>query len=81
MTYHTTRSKPAAGSTGNNPLGQKLSPRIAFSLPEDDMRRLTWWSAKKGKPVSAILRDAVWAYLLPIAADADKEAKDEGQSA
>ena len=73
MTYHATRSRPASGSTGSNPFGQKLSPRISVALPEDDMRRLTWWAAKKGKPVAAVLRDAVWAYLLPIAADADKE--------
>ena len=73
MTYHATRSKPAAGSVGSNPLGHKLSPRIAVSIPDDDMRVLAWWAAKKGKPVASVVRDAVWAYLLPVRADADKE--------
>lgn len=73
MTYHTRRKKPGAGSQHGNEMGHKLSPRISLALPPDDMRRLHWWAAKKGKPVAAILRDAVWAYLLPVAADADKE--------
>lgn len=75
MTYHATRSRPAVGSRRTNAMGQKLSPRISVALPADDMRRLTWFAAKKGKPVASILRDAVWAYLLPVAADADKEAQ------
>lgn len=29
---------------------------------------------KHGVPVSNVLRNAVWAYLLPIAADADRAA-------
>lgn len=74
MTYHTRRKKPGAGTTGSNPNGQRLSPRIAVSLPADDMRHLHWWAEKKGLPVAAILRDAVWPYLLPVAADADREA-------
>lgn len=74
MTYHTRRKKPGAGSRHSNALGNKLSPRISLALPADDMRRLTWFAEKKGKPVAAILRDAVWAYLLPVAADADREA-------
>lgn len=73
MTYHSTRKRPANGSARTNANGNKLSPRISLALPPDDMRRLTWFAEQKGKPVAAVLRDAVWAYLLPIAADADRE--------
>ncbi len=69
MTVHLTRtSRRAAGA----PVGNMK--RIAVSLPPDDMRRLTWWANKHGVPVSNVLRNAVWAYLLPIAADADRAA-------
>lgn len=74
MTYHARRSKPAVGSAVTDCNGHRLSPRIAVSLPPDDMRRLTWLAERKGKPVAAVIRDAVWAYLLPIAADADRDA-------
>lgn len=73
MTYHKSRKRPASGSARTNASGNKLSPRISLALPEDDMRRLNWFAAQKNKPVAAVLRDAVWAYLLPIAADADRE--------
>jgi len=47
--------------------------RVMASLPPDDMRRLTWLAAKRRVPVANVLRDAVYAYMLPIAADADRE--------
>lgn len=77
MTFHSIRAKAAQGARTRHPVnGQKRSPRIMVTLDEADFRRLTWWAAKKGKPVAAVLRDAVWAYLVPIAADADAATKD-----
>lgn len=69
MTYHATRKGCAEGSLSVD----DKSPRIAVSLPPDDMRRLAWLAAKRGVPVASVLRDAVWAYLLPIAIDADAD--------
>lgn len=66
MTVHTCRvNRTAKGARSG-----KMT-RIAVSLEPDDMRRLTWWAAKNKVPVSSVLRNAVWAYLLPVAADAD----------
>lgn len=64
------RAKGAKRTNGN---GHKLNPRIAVTLPEDDFRRLTWLAKKRGVPVAAVLRDAVWAYNLPIAPDDDAD--------
>jgi hypothetical protein len=48
--------------------------RVMASLEPDDMRRLCWLAKKRRVPVSKVLRDAVYAYLLPIRADADAAA-------
>jgi hypothetical protein len=72
MTFHSRRRKPGKVTKPTNELGHDMSPRIAVSLPEDDMRRLVWYANKIGKPVAHLVRLAVWAYLLPIASDADK---------
>lgn len=71
MTMHTTRLKRANGTSRANGHGHKLSPRIAITLSEDDFRRLTWLADKRGVPVAAVLRDAVWAYMIPITPEAD----------
>ncbi len=47
----------------------------AAGVSASDVRRLRWWARTAGKPLAAILQDAVWAYLLPIAADADAARK------
>ena len=49
------------------------------SLPPDDMRRLTWLAERRKIPVARLLRIAVWAYLLPIAPDADAAAESRGR--
>lgn len=73
MTAHTCRYKrPARGAVAGN-----LS-RIMVSLPPDDMRRLTWLAERRKIPVARLLRIAVWAYLLPIAPDADAAAESRG---
>lgn len=66
MTVHTCRVKRQAKGARAGKMA-----RVMVSLQPDDMRRLTWWANKHGVPVSNVLRNAVWAYLLPIAADAD----------
>lgn len=68
MTVHTIRRKPATGSQAKR-MGLV---RIMASIPPDDFRRLTWLAAKRKVPVSNVLRDAVYAYLMPIAPDADR---------
>ena len=70
MTVHATRTKRQAqgAKTGN-------MVRVMCSLDPDDMRRITWWANKKGVPVAYMLRLAVWAYLRPIAEDADRAAR------
>ncbi|MBS0219159.1 MAG: hypothetical protein JSR91_00305 [Proteobacteria bacterium] len=68
MTAHTCRYKrPAKGARTGNMV------RIMASITPEDMRRLTWLANKRQVPVAKLIRDAVWAYLLPIAADADAE--------
>ena len=69
MGFHATRARAARAPAGVNRFDR--SPSISVTLPPEDMRRLKWWAAKKGLPVASILRDAIWAYLLPIAGDAD----------
>lgn len=67
MTFHS-RSKRGRvdGPKRVNALGHLLKPRISITLPENDFRDLNWLAAKKGKPIAEIMRDAVWAYLLPF---------------
>lgn len=68
MTAHAVRQRAGRGAS----IGKMA--RIMVSVPPEDMRRLTWLAGQRGVPVSKVLRDAVWAYLLPIAPDADRAA-------
>jgi hypothetical protein len=69
VTAHTCRFKsPAKGARAG-----KMA-RVMVSLPPEDMRRLTWLAERRKLPVAKLLRIAVWAYLLPIAVDADEVA-------
>ena len=69
MTAHTRRFKsPAKGSR----TGKMV--RVMASLAPDEMRRLTWLARQRKVPVAKVLRDAVFAYMLPIAPDADRAA-------
>ena len=45
--------------------------RVSADVPKDDARRLAWLARKRRVPLAAVLRDAVYAYVLPIATDAD----------
>lgn len=45
--------------------------RIVVTLDADSFRRMAWLARKRGVPMNTILADAVYAYCLPIAADAD----------
>jgi len=62
MGFHTKRKREARGSIPEN----GTSPRIATSLPDEDMRYLVWWAGVKKIPASQVLRDAVAAYLQPF---------------
>lgn len=54
--------------------GVENSPRrIMVTLDNDGFRRMAWLARKRGVPMNAVLQDAVYAYCLPIAADADAE--------
>lgn len=72
MTAHTCRYRREAQGA----VAGKMR-RVMVSVPPDDMRRITWLARKRKVPVAKVLRDAVWAYVLPIAADADR---DEGET-
>ena len=48
--------------------------RICVTLDADGFRRMAWLARKRGVPMNAVLADAVYAYVLPISADADREA-------
>ena len=48
--------------------------RICVTLDSDGFRRMAWLAKKRGVPMNTVLQDAVYAYCLPIAADADAEA-------
>lgn len=50
------------------------SPRLAVSFNADDFRRAQWFANKRGIPLAEVIRLALWAYLVPVAADADKDA-------
>lgn len=45
--------------------------RICVTLDADGFRRMAWLARQRGVPMNAVLADAVYAYVLPIAADAD----------
>lgn len=62
--WHKRRTKRASGFGRVNG-GHKSSPRVAVSLDEIDFANITWLAGQKEKPVSAVIRDAIWAYLLP----------------
>lgn len=47
--------------------------RICVTLAPDSFRRMAWLARKRKVPMNAVLSDAVYAYCLPIAADADRE--------
>ncbi len=63
MTWHVQPSRPARRTARTNEYGNKLSPRIAVSLGEDEFSRLASLAAEAGKPLAAVIRDAVHAYL------------------
>lgn len=50
------------------------SPRLAVSFDADDFRRAQWFADKRGIPLAEVIRVALWAYLLPVKADADRAA-------
>lgn len=74
MTAHAIRQNAGKGAK----CGQMV--RIMVSLPPADMRRMTWLAQKRNVPVANVLRDAVWAYMLPIASDADRDASREAKA-
>ena len=47
--------------------------RICVTLDADGFRRMAWLARKRGVPMNTVLADAVYAYVLPISADADRE--------
>ena len=60
MTLHITRSKPATGKRR----GDQVS--IMAHLPAADFAILQRLAEQKKLPLTQILRDAVWAYVLPF---------------
>ena len=61
MTAHTVRLKrKAKGARAGNMV------RIMASFEPADFRLLQALANKRKIPVSRVLRDAVWAYLLPL---------------
>lgn len=72
MTFHTTRLKRLAkGTARTNDEGHGLTPRISVGFEERDWKRITWLAAQQQVPVASIIRDAVYAYCLCIAPEAD----------
>jgi predicted transcriptional regulator len=69
VTAHTCRYK----RTAKGALVGKMS-RVTVSLEPEDVRRLAWLADKRKVPVASVLRDAVYAYMLPIMVDADRDA-------
>jgi len=75
MTFHKKRHgdhrikghtpKPRKRAKGSTASGAK-SPRIMVSYGPEDFRVLTAFAHAKGKTVAQVLRDALFAYLLPI---------------
>jgi hypothetical protein len=49
--------------------------RICVTLDADGFRRMAWLARKRGVPMNAVLADAVYAYVLPIVADADADSR------
>lgn len=48
--------------------------RICVTLDADSFRRMAWLARKRGVPMNTVLASAVYSYVLPISADADREA-------
>lgn len=47
--------------------------RICVTLDAAGFRRMAWLARKRNVPMNTVLQDAVYAYCLPIAPDADAE--------
>lgn len=62
MTFHS-RSKRKVKGHGPNRFAR--SPRIAVSLDPVDHHNIVWLAEQKGIPVAHVIRDAIWAYMLP----------------
>ena len=70
MTAHTIRTKRTAkGARTSNMV------RIMASVEAADFRLLQALAKKRKIPVSRVLRDAVWAYLLPLKPRTAREKK------
>ncbi len=74
MTGHANRQSAGKGASIGNLV------RIMVSLSPDDMRRVSWLAQRRKHPVAKVLRDAVYAYMLPIAADADADISREAKA-
>jgi hypothetical protein len=67
VTFHTTSARrQVKGPKCPGRQNGAKSPRIAVSLDRVDFDSLTALAARKKIPVAQVLRDAVWAYLLPF---------------
>lgn len=63
VTFHATSKRLAMGGQIPGGANQPTSPRIATSFPLDDFNRLTQLAHQQGVPISAIVRNAVRAWL------------------
>lgn len=68
MTAHTIRLKRKANGAK---CGHML--RVMASLDPEDFKRLKWIADRRQVPIARVIRDAVWAYVLPIKTEADAE--------
>jgi len=67
MTFHTNRSTGLIkGCRTVNKRGKPSSPRVTVSFTEKDFAKLTSIAAKAGRPVSALVRDAVKRQLTSL---------------
>lgn len=66
MTFHTKSKRKVRGPKCPGRQNGAKSPRISVSLDVIDFHNIAWLAEQKGKPVAAVIRDALWAYLLPF---------------
>lgn len=72
------RRERAKGFTGRGKY--TISPRITASFDAEDFRVLTAFAHDKQRSVADVLRDALFAYLLPVRADYPAPIKKESQN-
>lgn len=73
MTFHTRARAKVPQGCPINPTKRRSALRVMVSLDDVQFHRMNWLARKRKTTLAAVARDAIYAYTLCIAPEADVE--------